>query len=399
MTKDTIWKLSGCVKHYPWGGTHFIPELICQANERNEPFAELWYGQHPSCPSITSGGSSLSDVMASTPETILNSAERKRWNSELPFLCKILDVRDMLSIQIHPDQQQALEGFQREEEEGISPAARKRTFRDEHHKPEIMYALSDFYLLHDFRSDDDVIRILSEIVSLNFASEKIKDNGLPDFYRWFMMQRQHKVNVLLKPFVENILKMETPEDPGTLEYWVKRAIDQFCSPQKIDRGILSFYLLNLVVLRPGEVIFQDSGIPHAYLRGQNIEVMANSDNVIRGGLTSKFINTRVLSQLVRFDERKVHHLLPVCQDESRRVYTPPVEEFRLEVIDLEPYQEYLMDTTHISMMFSTCNCFMIRSPYQELRVGGGEAVLIRSGESVKLLSRTAAQIFFVSGQG
>ena len=399
LTKDTIWKLTGCVQHYPWGGKKYIPELICLSNEKEKPFAELWFGQHPSCPSMTSGGTSLSDLMQSSPENFLSPGERKRWKDELPFLCKILDVSEMLSIQIHPDQAQAQEGYEREEAEGIHISARKRTFRDPHHKPEIMYALSDFYLLHDFKSDEEVIRVLGDIAPLSILLKKIKEKGLPDFYRWYMQQSQQRINKLLQPFVDMIVESEIPENPEKPEYWVRQAIERFCTPLKTDRGILSFYLMNLVVLRPGEVVFQDSGIPHAYLRGQNIEVMANSDNVIRGGLTSKFINSKALSRLVRFDERTVHKLQPDRLDESRIVFTPPVEEFQLSVIELEPYQEYPMETSNITLLFSTCNCFIIRSQHQELRVGGGEAVLIHSGESVILQSRTAAQIFVISAQG
>ena len=398
LTKDTIWKLTGCVQHYPWGGKNYISGLMCLTNENDKPFAELWFGQHPSCPSMTTGGTSLAELMQSSPENFLNPSERKRWNDELPFLCKILDVSEMLSIQIHPAQAEAIEGFQKEEAEGISISARKRTFRDCHHKPELMYALSDFYLLHDFRTDDEVIRVLSGIASLSPVLKKIKEMGLPDFYRWYMEQTQKRINKLLQPFVDGLLESDVPDDPMNPDYWARRAIDRFCTSTKIDRGIISFYLMNLVFLRPGEVIFQNSGIPHAYLRGQNIEVMANSDNVIRGGLTGKFINSRALSQLVRFDERTVHKLKPQRADDSKIVFTPPVDEFQLSVIGLQPYQEYSVKTSHVTLIFSTCNCFMIASQHQELRVGGGEAVLVRADETVVLRSRMKAQIFLVNSQ-
>src|SRR5690606_32672392 len=119
MNNDTLWKLQGCVKNYSWGGKRYIPELICLANEGNEPFAELWYGQHPGCPSTICEGTTLMDLMASSPETFLTPGERIRWKNQLPFLCKILDVQDMLSIQIHPDKTQASKGFQEEEKKKI----------------------------------------------------------------------------------------------------------------------------------------------------------------------------------------------------------------------------------------------------------------------------------------
>lgn len=398
MTKDNLWKLTGCVQHYPWGGKKFIPELTCLANDEEKPFAELWYGQHPGCPSRTSDGIALSDLMASSPERVLTSRERKHWKDELPFLCKILDVRDMLSIQIHPTKTQALEGWEHEEESMVDPSAPHRTFRDRNHKPEIMYALSDFYLLHDFREDDEIIDVLQKIKPLAEIAREIQSEGLPRFYRTFMQQSQRKINQALQPFVHYIEECEIPEDPMKPEYWVKRALDQYCTAQKIDRGILSFYLMNLVHLNPGEVVFQDSGIPHAYLRGQNVEIMANSDNVIRGGLTFKHIDSDALSRLVRFDERSVHYLQPRQVDQTRTLFAPPVGEFQLSVIKLEPGQEYPLHTSHVSILFSTCNCFKVRSDHQEIRVSGGEAILARAGESLVLQTHKAADVFFVTPQ-
>lgn len=398
LTKDTLWKLTGCVQHYPWGGKTYIPEIICLANNEEAPFAEIWYGQHQACPSKSTDGTALSDLMATAPEIFLTPGERNRWNDELPFLCKILDVRDMLSIQIHPDKSQALDGWNLEEQSGTDPTDPQRTFKDRNHKPEIMYALSEFYLLHDFRDDQEIIDILQGKEPLREMAEEIRSVGLPHFYRTFMQLSQEKINHALRPFVRLMEKSKTPEDPMNPDYWVKRALDQYCTPHKIDRGIISIYLMNLVHLHPGEVVFQDSGIPHAYLQGQNVEIMANSDNVIRGGLTFKHIDASALSRLVRFDERTVHHLEPEQVDESMTLYTPPVKEFEFSVIELSPHQEYALKTSSVSILFSTCNCFMVRSDRQEVRVSGGEAILARAGESIVLNSRKSAKVFLVNPQ-
>lgn len=368
------------------------------ANKEEKPFAELWYGQHQACPSKTSDGAPLSDLMATTPEMILTPGERRRWNDELPFLCKILDVRDMLSIQIHPNKSQAIDGWELEEQSGTESTAPHRTFKDRNHKPEIMYALSEFYLLHDFREDQDIIEILLEKEPLKEMAQEIRSVGLPHFYRTFMQLSQEEINQALRPFARLMEESEIVEDPMNPDYWVKKALDQYCTPQKIDRGIISIYLMNLVRLHPGEVIFQDSGIPHAYLQGQNIEIMANSDNVIRGGLTFKHIDANALSRLVRFDERTVHHLESEPIDESRTKYVPPVEEFEFSVVELTPHKEYALETTRVSILFSTCNCFMVRTDRQEVRVSGGEAILARAGESIVLKSNKEAKVFFVNPQ-
>ncbi len=398
MMNDTLWKLQGCVKHYSWGGKRYIPELICLANEGNEPFAELWYGQHAGCPSVTSEGTTLTDLMATSPETFLTPRERKRWKNELPFLCKVLDVQDMLSIQIHPNRTEASKGYKEEENRNIPRDAPERTFRDRNHKPEMMYALSEFYLLQDFRKEDEMLTNLKRFSSLKALADKLKSKGLEDFYRDFMQQSQDQINEDLEPFVQEINGVEIPEDPLVPEYWIKRAIAQFCTPHKVDRGILSFYLMNLVHLMPGEVVFQASGIPHAYLRGQNIEIMASSDNVIRGGLTSKYIDAEALSKLVRFDQRKLHYLQPEEENPSQKNFTSPAEEFQLSVIELEPFNEFPIKTTHISLLFSTCNCIVASSARQQIRIERGEAVLVRAGESLVFQSRKPAKLFWVTTQ-
>ena len=399
MKKDALWKLQGCVKHYAWGGKQFIPELICLANEEEEPFAELWYGQHPACPSVTSDGTTLRDLISSSPETFFTPKERKRWKNELPFLCKILDVEDMLSIQIHPDKKQAVKGFQEEENDNIPGDAPERTFRDRNHKPEMMYALSEFYLLHDFREEEEIQANLERFSSLKVLSEKFRTKGLESFYRDFMKQSQDHINKDLGPFAREIKGMEIPEDPMIPEYWIKRAIDQFCTPRKVDRGILSFYLMNLVHLMPGEVVYQGSGILHAYLRGQNIEIMANSDNVIRGGLTSKYIDAEALGKLVRFDQRTIHYIQPEEANPSQKNFRSPVEEFQLSVIELEPFNEFPVKTVRVSLLFSTCNCLVVHSDTQQIRIERGEALLVRAGESLVFQSRKPAKLFLVTTQG
>lgn len=398
VAQDSIWKLKGCVQNYPWGGTEYIPGLICLSNEEQKPFAELWFGQHPSCPSMTSEGTNLAELMAASPERFLTPAERAHWGNGLPFLCKILDVRDMLSIQIHPDLDQAGAGFLKEEELGIDPRAFNRTFRDRNHKPELMYALSEFYLLHDFRTDEEIVGLLKDIPELEQVYDKFRVLGLIDFYPWYMSRSQDQIDDLLGSWVSGFTSQEEDVNREKPEYWVRRAIDRFCQDSYIDRGILSFYLMNIVRLQPGEVIYQGSGIPHAYLSGQNVEIMANSDNVIRGGLTSKYIDYEALGEMVRFDSRSIHLLSGVRKDQALQEFIPPVDDFQLSVIDLPSRQSYEWRATHVSILFSTCNCIKVQTATQSLRVGGGEAVLIRAGEKIIIQSQFSTPVFVVSAQ-
>src|SRR5699024_9136128 len=203
------------------------------------------------------------------------------------------------------------------------------------------------------------------------------------------------INAALKPFLLEIEQTEIPDDPANPDYWVRRAIKKYCRPGKIDRSILSFYLLNLLTVPPGTVIFQDSGVPHAYLRGQTVEVMANSDNVVRGGLTPKYIDTKMLRKLIRYDQRNVFQLQPETVSSSVVSFQPPVEEFSLSVIRMDKEKSQEVTTEGVSLFFSVTCGFIISSDQQKIRINRGEAVLCASGVSFTLMSRRDNQIFWV----
>src|SRR5690625_6469072 len=150
-----------------------------------------------------------------------------------------------------------------------------------------------------------------------------------------MQKDQAEINQILDPFLKEIRKSEIQDKPSNPNDWANRAIEQYCQPVKIDRSILSFYLLNLLKVPPGTVIFQDSGVPHAYLQGQTVEVMANSDNVVRGGLTPKYIETQMLRKLIRYDQRNISQLEPQRVSDAVVSFQPPVEEFEISVIGLD----------------------------------------------------------------
>jgi len=394
-----MWRIKGCIQPYEWGGTRYIPDLLCRDNTDNDPFAELWLGMHPACPSVTTEGASLRKFVRKFPDQVFSDSERERWQDELPFLCKILDVNDMLSIQLHPDKKSAEEGFAAEEAKKIPKKAFNRTFKDPNHKPEIMYSLSTFYLLHAFRPDAEIITLMEMKESLHLVAEEIRQKGLPDFYDEYMQKDQAEINQILDPFLKEIRQTEIPDNPANPDYWANRAIEQYCQPGKIDRSILSFYLLNLLKVPPGTVIFQDSGVPHAYLQGQTVEVMANSDNVVRGGLTPKYIDTQMLRKLIRYDQRNISQLEPQRVSDAVVSFQPPVEEFALSVIGLDSGEKHVMTTQGVSLLFSVQCGFTISSDQQKIRVNRGEGVLCAAGVSFSLVSRRENQVFWVSPGG
>ncbi|MBI4873019.1 MAG: mannose-6-phosphate isomerase, class I [Acidobacteria bacterium] len=258
MERAGIEILTGSVRHYEWGGYDFIPGLLGIDNRERKPFAELW---------IAAPG--------------------------LPYLLKVLDARRMLSIQVHPNREQAREGFARENALGIDPKSPRRSYKDDNHKPEVHIALTEFWMLHGFRPAGEIeatLRATPELAELaEFAS-------LRELYTTVMTMPQARVDVLLNSLIERLEK-EDPRDKDCPDFWALRAAREF----PLDRGIFSIYLLNLVHLRPGQGTFQPAGLPHAYLEGTTVELMANSDNVLRGGLTPKHVEVEELLRTVSYE--------------------------------------------------------------------------------------------------
>lgn len=394
-----MWRIKGCIQPYEWGGTRYLPDLLCLDNTENKPFAEVWLGMHPACPSVTGDGVSLRRFVRRHAEKVFTAAEREKWKDELPFLCKILDVNDMLSIQLHPDKESAEKGFAEEEARKIPKDAFDRTFKDPNHKPEIMYSLSTFHLLHAFRPDAEIISLMELKETLHPLAEQVRQKGLARFYDDYMRMDQKEINGLLQPFLQEMKQTDVPDDPADPDYWTDRAIRKYCTPEKIDRSILSFYMLNLLTVPPGTVIFQDSGVPHAYLRGQTIEVMANSDNVVRGGLTPKHIDTEMLRKLIRYDQRETFRLDPEAEAPSVVTFRPPVDEFSLSVVTVGKGESHEIRMEEVSLLFSVRCGFVISSDQQRIRVNRGEAVLCTAGVSYTVTTRRDNEIFWVRPQG
>ncbi|MCB0669856.1 MAG: mannose-6-phosphate isomerase, class I [Saprospiraceae bacterium] len=303
-------KIRGVIKHYDWGGFDFLPELL-DLEKTGEPFGEYWLGTHP-------------DGMSRLIESNKSLAEAN--GGDLSYLLKILDVRNMLSIQVHPDKTTAEAGFAREEEMGKDRNAYDRVYRDKNHKPELMVALSDFWLVQGFKTDQEIIRDLEANPELEPITEYYQRTGLEKTYTHLMTMPQEEVNAILKPlgqrikplYEKNALKKED------INFWAARAFLTYNRKGVCDRGIFSLYLMNLVHLKPGEGIYQAPGVLHAYMEGQNIECMATSDNVIRGGLTAKHIDIDQLLKIVEFKSVPPQIIKP-----EEGEYETPASEFQL----------------------------------------------------------------------
>lgn len=308
-------KLNGSIKEYAWGGNSYISELFGIKNPNQKPFAEIWFGTHPGGQAHAHSGQTLASLLS----------------KPLPFLVKVLDVKDMLSIQTHPNLDQAKQGFEYEEQKGLPLDSPIRTYKDNNHKPELMVALSEFYLLQGFKTNEALHQAIASIPSFHPLIPVFMQAGLQGLYAHVMTMDQQSINKILKPLGQKIKPLYTEgrltiEDPN---YWAARAFLNFNRKGICDRGIISIYLMNLLKLNEGEGIFQAPGVLHAYLEGQNLECMACSDNVLRGGLTRKHINIKGLLNTVVFLPGHSEIILPHQIEEGWFLYPTPTSEFVL----------------------------------------------------------------------
>lgn len=330
-----IYRLHGVVQHYQWGGTDFLPKLLLKSNEQGEPWAEYWLGVHPkgTADVVTDNGlESLATILKDHP-SLLGEKVIKTFG-ELPFLFKILDVKEMLSIQLHPTREVAEQRFAKEEAAGIPLLAPHRNYKDKNHKPEAMVALTDFWLLHGFRDRMAIEKSLYEVPGWSELAPVLATKGVPGLYEKVMTASEEEVFSLLEPLYHHLAKNKDLLTPGQADYWAWQAFLQYSTEGYHDRGIFSIYWFNLVYLAEGEGIFQDAGIPHAYLRGVNVELMANSDNVLRGGLTPKHIDVPELLDNINFSAI-IPKVLPGEIDPDRGLdYPVPVPDFTLKQYQL-----------------------------------------------------------------
>ncbi|MDR0474390.1 MAG: mannose-6-phosphate isomerase, class I [Treponema sp.] len=304
-----IHKLANAVKNYPWGSPDWIPALLGEANPSRVPWAELWMGVHPEGPS-RAGGTLLSSLIEEEPLFYLGEDAEKNFG-DLPFVFKVLAALKPLSIQAHPNLEQAREGWERENREGIAFDAPGRNYKDPNHKPEIICALSPFKAMGGFRKTEDIQTLLGAFfknapVSLEPVFNRLDSalsgkDGYPlkAFFRSLFDMNEDEQSALSGYAVSGKCGAEYPQYSKELEL-VSRLAELY--PK--DPAVIAPLYLNLIELEPGEAIYLPSGILHAYIHGLAIELMANSDNVLRGGLTSKHIDKEELFRILNFNPFK-----------------------------------------------------------------------------------------------
>ena len=303
-------RLLNTVQNYAWGSPDALVRLYGFPNPRREPLAELWMGAHPKAPSrivTPDGEQGLDEYIANNPGRALGESSARNGN-ELPFLLKVLCAAQPLSIQAHPSLDQARRGFDAEQAAGTAGDAPERNYRDANHKPELICAIEPFWGLRGFRPVDE---IRDEFTTVEFNKGDIhlplpeSNEDLAGFYRRQLLLPK----AVRRDIVAAALSLaggrwpahrsrELPEvgDPLARYYWVLRIAEEYPG----DIGVLAPLVFNVFSLRPGEATYQPAGVLHAYLHGVGVELMANSDNVLRGGMTTKHIDVDELMEVGRF---------------------------------------------------------------------------------------------------
>jgi len=328
-----MYQLKNRIMTYPWGSREGFTREIGIPNPDQSPQAEMWMGAHPKGSSLAvtkDGEIPLLEILKENPTLILGDYYVWEYGESLPYLFKVLSAAQPLSIQVHPPLKGAIAGFLAEEDKGIPLTAPQRNYKDPNHKPEMMLALTPFYGLCGFRPAEEIQADLEalnmgdseEMKTLLKALEKGGHKGLIKALLSFTQPQGQRLITQVKT--------ACGDREEELFRWVLKIHEFFPG----DTGMLYPLILNLVYLEPGEALFLSPGILHAYLEGTGLELMANSDNVLRCGLTSKHIDPEELLKHTRF-EPYLPRPLPMEIEGPLTTYKPPVREFLLSRVDLE----------------------------------------------------------------
>ena len=372
-------KLINSVQNYAWGSKTALTELYGIANPTQQPMAELWMGAHPKSSSQVLGADgqtvALRDVIEHDKSALLGDAVAQRFG-ELPFLFKVLCAAQPLSIQVHPNKHNSEIGFAKENAAGIPMDAAERNYKDPNHKPELVFALTPFLAMNAFREFSEIVSLLQPVSGAHtaiahFLQEPNAERLSQLFASLLNMQGDEKSRALA------VLKAALNSQQG--EPWQTiRVISEFYPD---DSGLFSPLLLNVVKLNPGEAMFLFAETPHAYLQGVALEVMANSDNVLRAGLTPKYIDIPELVANVKFVAKPADQLLTTPVKHGAELDFPiPVEDFAFSLHDLSA-QETAISQQSAAILFCVEGEAVLSKGEQRLVLKPGESAFIGADES------------------
>lgn len=400
-----MFELKNAIRDYHWGSASQISDLLDLPADTT-PQAEMWLGAHPGCPSrISTDGTALNDFIAQDPEHILGAGVAQRYG-RLPYLFKVLSATSPLSIQTHPTLQQAKERFAEETASGKALDAADRNYRDDNHKPEMLFALTDFVALSGFRQPAQIVEDLQVLEPhLPEQSHRVVGELVALLQGTDPLASTFKHVLTAGEEISQLAQQISHAVSASTELQRNVQFAELVSINKIypgDPGVLVALLLNLVFLEPGQAISLGAGNVHAYLRGLGIEVMANSDNVLRGGLTSKHIDVPELLDVTIAQPSPAPILEPVALDTHDRLYKPDFEEFQLQVLDpTEPGLAADLQLHGAAVVLCTAGEFMVATREGERSISRGQSLFITAAElpaTATLQGTVPGQLFATSAQ-
>ncbi|GHY39479.1 mannose-6-phosphate isomerase, class I [Vibrio cholerae] len=381
MSKNYLFKLENAIQNYAWGSKTALQKLFGIENAEQQPQAEIWMGTHPNgCSKVqgVDGVCLLSELIESNKKEILSPRTAEQFG-ELPYLFKVLAAGNALSIQVHPSKAEAELGFAKEEAQGIERTHPQRNYRDPNHKPELVYALTPYQAINGFRSFVEIIEFFEQVMAkqhipkvssllAHFCANQTS-SGLEAFFVGILSlqgdEKQQALDALLTYAHQQVLNQD-----NRVEFAL---ILELAQTYPGDIGLFAPIILNVITLQPGEAMYLDVRTPHAYLKGVGLEVMANSDNVLRAGLTEKHIDVAELARCTLFAEKPKETLLlqPVVEG-NKQSYLVPVPDFAFDCFHKAEAERIQVESAEI--VFAIDNDVKVTHP-------SGETLLLKKGES------------------
>ncbi|MEZ9442652.1 mannose-6-phosphate isomerase, class I [Vibrio sp. 10N.222.54.F12] len=329
-----FFEMDNVIQNFAWGSKSSFNQLFDIDNIGDEPQAEMWMGAHPNgCSKVQSSDLKvlLSQLIDVHKDEFLSKQISEKFG-ELPYLFKILAAESALSVQVHPSKEEAELGFHKEEQAQVPLSAHHRNYRDSNHKPELVYALTSYQAMNGFRAIPEIISLFSGVgvPQLSELLEHFNANpsseGLREFFVGILsLEGDNKVEA-----VDSLVSQVEDNVTQELSSLILTLSDQYPG----DVGLFTPLMLNVITLEPGEAMYLDARTPHAYLKGTALEVMANSDNVLRAGLTPKHIDVQELASCTLFEEKPFDalKLAPIIEN-GVLTYPVPVPDFRFSVYE------------------------------------------------------------------
>jgi mannose-6-phosphate isomerase len=399
--------LRGAVRNYAWGSRTALADFAGRPSPTAHPEAELWLGANPgdpACLQTADGETSLLEAIQADPDGELGPEVRARFGDALPFLAKVLAADEPLSLQAHPSAEQAVEGFNREDRQGIAVTASNRNYRDRSHKPELIVALGPFEALAGFRPVARSVALMRALsVSdldpyINLLAGQTDADGLRALFTTWITLPQPDLDVLVPAVLD-----------GAVNY-VRSGATEFAAEAKTvlelgerypgDAGVLAAMLLNRISLVEGEGIYLPAGNLHAYLHGLGFEVMANSDNVLRGGLTPKHVDVPELLRVLDFTPTDGLPIRPRSADDGiEQIFDTPAPEFAVSMLQLDGDhlgRQVEVPTKHAGpqILLGTEGSVQVHAAGRELTLGKGVAAWIAAEDGpVRLLAEQPSTVF------